>query len=362
MNMNDNAQRLTVTITTGTIVRTALVFLLLGILYYLRDIVLIVLTAVVIATVIEPVALSLEKKKVPRLAAVISVYVAFLMVITSAVYFLVPPVVTEVTRLVSETAGHAGDLILWQPLTDVSLPVDADRVGLAEGFTLQDLLVELSTQLNVLTGGAISIITSVFGGIITFLLIFILSFYLAIRKDGVSHFLELVTPVKHFDYVNDIWRRSQKKIGLWIQGQFMSAVIVTTLIYTGLTILGVPYAILLAALAFFLEFIPFGSGLSAVPGVAVAFLVGGLPFAIVVTVFYVIIQQFDANVIYPLVVKKVVGISPLMVIVAVIAGAKLAGLLGALLAVPFSAVLNEFALDLRKAHKQSLKDAEASKA
>jgi predicted PurR-regulated permease PerM len=158
-----------------------------------------------------------------------------------------------------------------------------------------------------------------------------------------------VIPVKYEEYSVDLWKRAQKKIGLWMQGQILLSVIVGILVYLGLLIIGVPYALLLAVFTAMVEIIPiFGSLLSGVVAVVVGYSDGGVAIAAVVAGLYIVVNQFESNLIYPLIVKKIIGIPPLLVIVALIADYTLAGFLGVVLSVPIAAVVLEFITDFDK--------------
>jgi predicted PurR-regulated permease PerM len=195
----------------------------------------------------------------------------------------------------------------------------------------------------------LSTATAILGGVLSLVLTIVLSFYLSVQQDGITNFLKTVTPTKHRKYVIGLWNRAEKKIGLWMQGQLLLGVIVAVLVYLGLTLLGVKHALLLGFLAGIFELIPlFGPILSAIPGIAIAFVDSGFTLAVVVMGLYLIIQQFESQLIYPLVVKKVVGVPPIISIVALVVGAKLAGFIGLLLSVPVAAILMEFFNDLEK--------------
>jgi predicted PurR-regulated permease PerM len=198
-------------------------------------------------------------------------------------------------------------------------------------------------------GNTMQLLTAFFGSIFALGLIIVLSFYLALQDTGVDDFLRLVMPASYEDYSVDLWRRAQKKIGLWMQGQILLSVIVGILVYLGLLIIGIPYALLLAVFTAIAEIIPiFGSLVAGALAVAVAYSNGGIALAAIVLGLYVVVNQFEANLIYPLIVKKVVGVPPLLVILALIAGYTLAGFLGALLSVPVAAVVLEFISDFDK--------------
>ena len=115
-------------------------------------------------------------------------------------------------------------------------------------------------------------------------------------------------------------------------------------------------ALLLALLAAIFEIIPiFGPILSAIPSTLIGLADGGLTLGLLIIGLYVIINQFENHLIYPLVVKKVVGIPPIIVILALIVGFQLAGVLGMLLSVPVSAVIVELLEDLQKTKISKIK-------
>jgi predicted PurR-regulated permease PerM len=142
-------------------------------------------------------------------------------------------------------------------------------------------------------------------------------------------------------------------MALWLQGQVILGLIVGVLVYTALMIVGIPHALLLALLAAAFEIIPiFGPILAAIPAGLIAFSSFGIGTAVLILGIYIMIQQVENHLLYPLVVRKIVGVSPIVVIIAVLIGAKLAGILGALVAVPISAAFVEYINDLEKDKKR----------
>ena len=184
---------------------------------------------------------------------------------------------------------------------------------------------------------------------ISTILIFVLSFYFSVTKNGVDNFLRIITPLKHEAYVIDLWRRTKQKIGIWMQGQLVLCLMVGVMVYIPLAILGIRHVLLLAVTASLLEIIPvFGPTLFAIPGILFTLLDKGLVLALVVTGIYIVIQQFENYLLYPAVVKKIVGISPLIVILALAVGYELVGFLGLILAMPVSVFIVEYTEDLNK--------------
>ena len=355
-----------ISLTTGTIFRTVLVLLFFWLLWYLNDIVLVVLAAVVVASAIEPLTIALGRLGVARIISVLATYLVLALLFVGFFYFFVP-------SLLSDTANFLRAVPKLLEVVPASLPIEANqlsvergadlaqtlshglRQAVAEPSSLTAVFTDLSQILSSFSNAFWDNISVVFGGIVSFILMVVLSFYLAVQEDGVAAFLHVVTPERHEAYVLGLWRRAKRKIGFWIQGQILLAVLVGILVYLGLTVIGVKNALFLAALAAVFETIPlFGPILSAIPGIMLAFASGtliapaGITSALLVAGLYLIIQQFENHLIYPLVVKKIVGVPPLLVILALLTGAKLAGFLGILLAVPIAATLVEYFDDLQK--------------
>jgi len=222
------------------------------------------------------------------------------------------------------------------PMTEVGVPIT-------------DQLLRFQDVLKTSSSGILNAASAVFGGLMSFILIVVLSFYFAVQERGLNEFLRMVTPVKKQDYILDLWKRAQKKIGRWLQGQLLLSLLVGVMVYVGLLFMGIPYALLLGIAAAILELIPvFGSIIAAVPAVALAFIDAGTAKALLVIVLYVVVNQLQGNIIYPLVVQKVLGVSPLIVILAIIIGAQVAGFLGILIAVPIAAAVQEYVNDVQR--------------
>ena len=157
-----------------------------------------------------------------------------------------------------------------------------------------------------------------------------------------------MSPAREVEQAVSLWRRTERKIGLWFQGQLLLALLVGVLLYLGLLIFDVQYSLLLAIAAAILELIPFGIILAAVPAVAAGFASHGSTGAFEVAGLYLIVHEFEMNLISPLIVQKVVGISSLVVVLSILIGLKLAGFWGVMLAVPSAVLLMEFVNDVKK--------------
>lgn len=370
---NDNHSRVLINITAGSFFKAILIILGLWFLFFIKDIVLVVLTAVVIASSIEPLVTWFKKFKIKRLPSVIITYLTLLGLFIGLFYSFVPSVLNEASSFLSSVPKYLESTTLWNPLSvskedvvtsqkiaqTLSLGVNDPEQLISNvsnkslntikssGLSLKDIISGIQSITSNVSDGFIKIVSAVFGGLFSFILIVVISFYLSVQEDGVAKFLGLITPVKHEKYIVDLWKRSQNKIGRWMQGQLLLMILIGVLTYLGLMILGVKNAILLAVLAGLLEVIPlFGPVISAIPAILVSFVDGGITASLLVTGLYIIVQQFENHLIYPLVVKKVVGVSPILVILSVIIGAKLAGFLGVVLSVPIISTIMEFVEDV----------------
>lgn len=337
-------------ITSGSIIKTILFLVLVVVLWFLRDIVLIVLTAVVIASAMEPGIHTLVRRGVPRLPAVIALYLSIGVAFFGVLFFFIPPILSDAANFLQQLPLALSNI----NITDVThglLPWG----NVTSSLSSASLLHELSNTLSDTTGGVFTTLSAFFGGLMSFVLIVVFSFYFSVQETGVDDFLRVVTPIHEQAYVLNLWKRSQNKIGRWMQGQLVLACVVGVLLYLGLLILGVQHALLLAVLAAVFELIPvFGQILAAIPAVAVGFIGGGVTEALLVAGLFLIVQQFEAHLIYPVVVKKVVGIPPLLVILALLIGFKLFGFLGVLLSVPIAGAIQEFVSDIDRQKTRAL--------
>ncbi|MDB5265318.1 MAG: hypothetical protein JWM39_31 [Parcubacteria group bacterium] len=339
-----------ISITSGTFIRAIFIAVLAYVAWMLRDLVLLIITAIVVATAIEPGVMFFAKRHIPRIISVIVMYLIVLGGIFSLVYFFLPPILADaqglVTILPQYLAGFDLPLLNIPSLAPISTDGGTVHAVLNTIFAYRAAFVDSSQ-------GTLRLASVVFGGLFSFVLVIVLSFYLALQDTGVEDFIRLVTPSKREEYAVNLWHRAQKKIGQWMQGQLLLSLLIGVTIYLGLLIMGVPYALLLAVMAALFDLIPiFGSFVAGIAAVLIAFTSGGIGLALYAAGLYVIVNQLEAHLIYPLVVNKVVGIPPLLVILALIAGGTLIGFLGVLLSVPFAAVLREFLTDYEK-HKKS---------
>lgn len=347
-----------INITLTTVFKLFFGFFLIYLLYVLRDLVLVLITSIVIASAIEPIIKWFVSKKIPRTLSVIFIYFSLISLFAAIFISFASPLILEIKNVIN---------LLPQYLISVSESNNLFSLPAWDRFIFELKALEGSQIFSMISGntihsatGFLSIASSVFGGILSLILIIVLSFYFSVQENGVENFIRIICPLKNEKYVLDLWKRSQRKIGLWMQGQLLLIVIIGVLTYLGLTILGIQNALLLALVAAVFELIPiFGPFLASVPAIIFGFIQSGPTFALLVAGVYIIIQQFESQLIHPLVVKKIVGIPALIAILSLIIGAEIAGFLGILIAVPVAGAVMEYINDIEKKKINELKEEKA---
>ncbi|MEK7125058.1 MAG: AI-2E family transporter [Patescibacteria group bacterium] len=335
-------------ISSGSILRAIALILFFVLLYLLKDILVVLLFAIIIASAVSPFANWLESKKFPRLLSVLMLYLMIFGAVILLVSLVVPFVSSDLVQLTS---------IFPKIVDKVSSSLDVVQQGSPRYFDflseVQNLLDLFSNYLQQISQSAISLLISVFGGMFSFVAIIVISFYLSVMKKGVEAFLESVVPRRYEDYAVDLWQRAETKVGRWLQGQLLLALVVGLVVYVGLSLMGMKFALVFGMLAMLLEIVPVaGPVLAAIPAIFLAF-IENPTLGIWVLVFYIVVQQLENHILVPIVLGKTTGLNPVVVIIALLVGANLAGIAGAILSVPLATVLVEVLDDIAK-HKEMM--------
>jgi len=341
-----NMQATPIRISTDTIVRIILLLFAAYLLFKLTNIILLILVAIVIASFIEAGVQQFAKYKISRLLAVPVIFTAVIALLFMIFYAFVPIVFRELSDMIT----------LLSTYFPSAGTIDSSSVEGATNFvstitsnsSTSGLIDNIKTATTVLSQGAISVIGSTFGGILNLILVVVMSFYLSIQDKGIDSFLRILTPARNEKYVLDLWHRTQRKIGLWFKGQLMLGLLVGAITFIVLALLGVKYAFLIGLITGIAELIPFGVIFATIPAVLFAAIDGGVVLAIKVLIYFVIIQQVENYVLNPVVSRRVVGIPPLVVLLAFLIGITLAGFWGAIIAIPAAVFVLEYLSDVER--------------
>lgn len=320
-----------------------LVILLLVFLYLVRNIVAIVFFSIIIAAAVSPASDWFSKHKIPKVLGVLFIYLAGLSVLGLAFYLVVPTMISEMGDFANTFPAYLEKFTSSKNIQQVfpSLPNSVSEILGEAASNLKNILGQFRQDF-------FQTASAIFGGVFSFILIIVISFYLSVQEKGIEKFIRLASPLKYEKYILDVWQRAKKKLGGWLKAQLLLGILVGVLVFLGLTILNVKFALMLSVLAALLEILPiFGPVLAAIPAVIIAFLQKPI-LALAVLILYVIVQQFENHLIYPTVMRKATGVPPLIVILAILVGGKLGGIFGILLAVPLTVILMELLTDWAK--------------
>lgn len=330
-------------ISTGSILRAIILVLFFVFLYALQNVLIVFLFGLIIASAISPFANWLDQKGVPRLWGVLLLFLIVLGLFGLIASLVIPSLSADIDQLVT-TLPVVFEKVSTS-LEDVQQGAPAYLDFVSE---IQNILSALSSYLQQSSQSVVGLVVGIFGGIISFIAVLVISFYLSVTRKGIESFLESVVPEKYESYVKDLWKKSERKVGLWLQGQLLLALIVGLVVYVGLSLMGIKFALILGLLAFAFEIVPVvGPVLAAIPAVLLAFLQDPV-MGLWVIVFYVVVQQLENHILVPVVMGRTVGLNPVVVIIALLIGAQLAGIAGMILSIPVATVIVEVIDDMAK--------------
>lgn len=331
-----------------------IILLSLAFLFYIREVLFLVVLALMFSAAIDEPIDWLDRRGVPRWLGLIFIYLLVIGVFSVTIALIIPPIVSETHALLSalpDLFQRAGVLI-----TSTGIISEANKLT-----NLQSLATSFGNSLFGGTSTFFSTITGIFGGFFTTALVLVMTFYLVVQENGLKKFIRSIVPTQNQPYVTSLTNRIQFRIGKWFRGQLTLALVIGIVSYIALRIIGVPYAFVLAIVAGLMEIVPYiGPIIAAVPAV---FLVLDNPVkALLVIAAYIVINQLENHILVPKIMQKAVGLSPVVIIVALLIGAKVAGVMGIVLAVPVATAIAEFAGDFVKDRKQEIKRREDKEA
>lgn len=270
---------------------------------------------------------------------VLVLYLALVLLVVMLGAVLVPPLVHEIEDLVGRLPGYASDLQAWLLTLPERYPF-LPAIDLAAGLAEQ--LRAGAAQLAALLGQALVVVRVALGvlsGTLNGIFVLILALYLTADSERLLRGVISFLPADRQAQAEQVAFRIGERLGGWVRGQLMLSMIIGTITFVGLTLLDVRYAVLLALIAAIGEAVPMvGPIFSAIPAVIIAFFQSPLQ-GLLTLGLYVLVQQLENHLIVPKVMERAVALHPVVVLLALLSGAELLGVAGALLAVPVAAAL-----------------------
>ena len=334
-----------------TIAMALLGVVLLYAIYLIRDVLLLLYVSGIFALGFSPIVRWIERQRLlsiggrlPRWLAILILYIVILGAIAGVCALIFPP-------LIEQARGF------WAQLPDLLARGQSfliDRGFLQRQLSMQELLQRAPGGSGGDTvGRVVATAWGFFGGIFGLFTILILTFYFLIEADSIRGSFMRLFPRGRRTQVAKASAEATLKVSAWLNGQLMLAAIIGGTAAIGLWLLGVPYFYVLALIAAVGEMIPIvGPILAAIPAIAVALSVSGQQ-AFFVAIFFFVQQQLENHVLVPKIMERQVGISPAVVIIALLIGGSLLGVMGAILAVPTAAIIQVIYSELERRQSDS---------
>lgn len=285
----------------------------------------------------KPAAYYLNRKlRIPLIVGLFLTYILVLFVFVFAIYFISRPLGAEIRHLSDNSDSLVNDFFSKVPI--LKDKVDETSASTAVRNYFSTVSTEFSKVGNAI-GNALNITVSAFNVLLEVLSILIISIYLFVERDVILRFIILVFGLDREKFL-ETYDKIETQLGAWVRGQILLGVIVGSMTWVGLAILQVKFALPLAVLAGVFEVIPIiGPILSAIPITLVGFTINPLK-GLATLLLSFLVQQIENNFLVPVVMKKAVGLSPVVTLISILIGSKLLGLIGAIISVPLAATLS----------------------
>ena len=271
------------------------------------------------------------RRFVPRWLAILVIYLAIVGLIVLVGLMVIPPLVAQAASLWERAPAEFNKLQTW--LLDHHL--------MTRQITLSEAVENAPNGTGANAVGTMLVaISTVVGGVFGLITILILSFYFLVEAQAMFDYLIRFVPAGRRADVATVAREAVRKVSGWLRAQFVLAGVMGIFAAIGLGLMGVPYFYVIALVAAVGETIPvIGPIIGGITAILVSLTVSA-KLAVTVGVYFLILHQLEANVLVPKIMERRVGVSPVVVIVALLIGGELYGLVGAILAIPTAAILS----------------------
>jgi predicted PurR-regulated permease PerM len=316
-----------------TILKVLTAVFILYVLYLARDIALWFFFALIISVLLAPAVNFLRWLHIPKIAAIVLVYLSIFGLLGFLIYITAPIFIFELKQFSQQIPEYLGK---------ASPVLDQFGIDVSQGF---DSFTEVfSGDLEKGSKGIINAVVSFFGGVTSAFFILALAFFLSIEEKGVERFLVLLAPQRYEDRIMTLFGRAQKKVSGWFAARIIACLFVGIASFIVFYIFGVKYALLLALVSGVLNFIPYiGPWATAILLVIFLFVSSGSLFIVsYVLIFFALIQLVENTVLTPVLMKRMIDLPPVLVLLALLVGSQLFGFLGAIFAVPVFGIVYEF--------------------
>ncbi|MBI3619415.1 AI-2E family transporter [Candidatus Peregrinibacteria bacterium] len=341
-------------------------------LYFIKDKIVLLLLAIFIAIIIDPGVQAMKRAGIPRGLGILIHYFIALFLFLFLVVSLIP-IIADQLQNIAFSLNQQVNLFLANPR--IALPLISDRVNVQMTIFLQNTLQQLSIQhltdvlrqfgqnLSTAAQGSLAFAAflagSVFDFFVNMIVVLVLAFFIQLEKEKLVNWARGFLPWSFRSYVDDKSEVIHWKLAQWARGQLILCVSIGVLVFFALVILRMPYALTLAILAAFTEFIPvIGPFIAMIPAVLIAITQQGFFWGLIVGAVYYVVQWCENNLLVPLIMKRAVGLSPIAIMFAMMVAVSFPSVihpvLGVILAIPTTTVIALFLEDWRAARREKL--------
>lgn len=305
----------------------------LALAFAINDILIMFLAAIIFAIALDKPIDKLVDRKVPRAIAAVAIYTIFLIFLVLAFFATIPPLAQEMKSFSIHYPTYIENLFGQERIQELDIDLKSSDAS--------ERLISLSDTLGTSPQSVVNTIMVIFGGFVSFLVIFFVSLFLNMQKDGVRHFLFMFVPTANFSYATRIFDKIQNRVGTWLWGKALSSLIVGTFVYLGLLLIGIPYAIALAVLAILLNFVPYaGPFVASIPAVLIGLAQSSLQAIAAAGLYAFVNGILESFIFIPLLMKKAIKMNPALLILFVLIGGRLGGVLGVVISIPVAAIMS----------------------
>jgi predicted PurR-regulated permease PerM len=316
-----------VVIWTSAVVLTLLAFVFL---WNIKGVIFLLFLSILLATGIEPVVNWLRRGPFNRGSGILVVYTFIFAVIALVLYLSIPPLVQEGQVLVKDFTNPTR-------VREIIAGIPDEFFRNIAGTVYENISVVVSNYRP--DASTLSVGLTVAEVVFSSFSVFVIAYYWLTERTQIKRLIFNQLPEGGKKRFLSLWDSVEHKFGDWVRGQLLLMLFIGIFSFVGYSIIGLKFALVLALFAALTELIPMvGPYIGGAPAVVIA-LTQGLPTALAVLVFIIVLQLVEGNFLVPRLMEKTVGVTPLTVIVGVLVGSALAGISGALLAVPVAAAL-----------------------
>ena len=318
----------------GTILRVSLAVFCVYLIFLIRDILVLFIFGLVISFLFET-PIRFLARKIPRVLAVVLVYVFAFSFISLLIYLPASRFIVEIRQFVGLFP------IYFEQISPALKSLGVQAFKEAESFV--DVLEKI---IEAMTVNIFTVLFSIFGGISSTVFVVSIAIFLSLEGKSVEKNLILLFPEEKEEFVLALWQKCRRKVGLWFLTSICSCLFVGISSFVGFYLFKTKYPLLLAIIAGALNFVPILGPIFASFLIFVVLALDSFTKAIFAVIAFTIVQQIENNLITPFITEKFVGLSPVLILVSLAIGGKLFGLLGAILTVPLIGALTEFSKGL----------------